>query len=57
MATLLAQPRYAQIIYLTAPAAVPVVTTVAGQLPDVQRSRVAVRDLPSHALAGGQARR
>jgi hypothetical protein len=56
MAGLLAQPRYAQVIYLCSPAARPVVTATAAALPDAQRGRVAVRDLPPGALIAGQAR-
>jgi hypothetical protein len=50
MAGLLSPPRYAQVVYLTAPAARPVVARVAATLPDPQRGRVAVRDLPMAAL-------
>ena len=50
MAGLLAQPRYARVVYLAAPAARPVVTATANALPDAQRGRVAVRDLPPAAL-------
>jgi hypothetical protein len=56
MAGLLAQPRYAQVVYLTSRAARPVVDATAGHLPDRQRGRVAVRDLPPNALITGQAR-
>jgi hypothetical protein len=50
MAGLLARPSYARVVYLCSPAARPVVTATAGQLPEAQRSRVAVRDLPPAAL-------
>jgi hypothetical protein len=51
MAGLLAgPPRYAQVVYLTSPAARPVVTAAAGNLPGPQRGRVAVRDLPPSAF-------
>ena len=51
MAGLLAGPaRYAQVLYLTAPAARPVVTRSAGALPGGQQSRMIIRDLPSYAL-------
>jgi hypothetical protein len=53
---LLARPRYAQVIYLTAPAARPVVTATAAALPPAQQGRVAVRDLPPGAFIAGQAR-
>lgn len=56
MGGLLAHPRYAQVVYLTAPAARPVVETTTGQLPADQRGRVAVRDLPPSALTAGRAR-
>ena len=42
--------RYAQVIYLTAPPAGPVVTRAAGSLPEGERVRVVVRDLPPSAL-------
>jgi hypothetical protein len=54
MAGLLARPRYAQVVYLTSPAARPVVTATAAALPDGQQGRVAVRDLPPGALITGQ---
>ena len=50
MAGLLTSPRYAQVIYLTAPAARSVVTRAAASLPDGEQYRVTVRDLPAHAL-------
>lgn len=52
MSALLSQ-RYARVVYLTAPAARPVVTGAAGRLPDAQRDRVAVRDLPPAAFLPG----
>jgi hypothetical protein len=42
--------RYAQVIYLTAPAARPVVTRAAGSLPAGDRSRLVVRELPAAAF-------
>jgi hypothetical protein len=56
LAGLLSPPRYAQVVYLTAPAARPVVTRVAAGLPDGQRARVAVRDLPAAAFLPGVVR-
>jgi hypothetical protein len=50
---LLSPPRYAQVVYLTAPAARPVVARVAGSLPEPLRGRVAVRDLPAAAFLTG----
>jgi len=50
MAGLLASPRYAQVIYLTAPAARQVVTRAAASLPGGEQYRVTVRDLPAYAL-------
>jgi hypothetical protein len=41
---LLSTPRYAQVVYLTAPAARPVVTRAAASLPEPVRARVAVRE-------------
>jgi hypothetical protein len=46
MGGLLARPRYARVVYLTSPAARPVVSAAVGALPEAQRGRVAVRDLP-----------
>jgi hypothetical protein len=51
----LSPPRYAQVIYLTAPAARPVVTRAAGGLPAAQAARVVVRDLPAAAFTPDQA--
>ena len=42
--------RYAQVIYLTAPPAGPVVTRAAASLPEGEQSRVVVRELPPSAL-------
>ena len=50
MGGLLSPPRYAQVIYLTAPAARPVVTRAAAGLPAAQAARVVVRDLPQSAF-------
>jgi hypothetical protein len=50
MGGLLSPMRYAQVIYLTTPAAGPVVTRAAGSLPAGDQSRVTVRDLPQAAL-------
>jgi hypothetical protein len=50
MAGLLASMQYAQVIYLTAPAARPVVTRAAASLPPGEQARVVVRDLPQYAL-------
>jgi hypothetical protein len=47
MGGLLAGPaRYAQVLYLTAPPARPVVTRAAGTLPAGQQARIVIRDLP-----------
>jgi len=51
MTGLLSPMRYAQVIYLTAPAARPVVTRAAALLPPGEQSRVVVRDLPAAASA------
>ncbi len=56
MAGLLSPPRYAQVIYLTAPAARPVVARAAGDLPGPLRGKVTVRDLPPAAFLPGAAR-
>ncbi|WP_300612919.1 hypothetical protein, partial [Trebonia sp.] len=53
MTGLLSPPRYAQVVYLTAPAARPVVTRAAADLPESLRGRVAVRDLPAAAFLPG----
>jgi hypothetical protein len=44
---------YAQVVYLTSPAARPVVARTAARLPEAKRSRVAVRDLPAAAYLPG----
>src|SRR5579875_301763 len=44
------EPRYAQVVYLCAPAARPVVARATDALPAPLRSRVVVRDLPPGAL-------
>ena len=56
MGGLLSPLRYAQVIYLTAPAAGPVVTRAAGSLPEGERPRVVVRELPATALGTELAR-
>lgn len=53
MTGLLSHPGYAQVVYLTAPAARPVVARAAAGLPEGRRARVAVRDLPAGALLPG----
>jgi hypothetical protein len=50
MGGLLAPMRYAQVIYLTAPAAAPVVTRAAARIPPGEQTRITVRDLPPAAL-------
>ena len=50
MAGLLSPLRYAQVIYLTAPAARPVVTRAAASLPPSDQARVVVRELPAAAF-------
>jgi len=50
MGGLLSPPRYAQVIYLTAPAARLVVTRAAAGLPAGQPARVVIRDLPPSAF-------
>ena len=50
MAGLLTPLRYAQVVYLTAPAARPVVMRAAAALPPGDQPRVVVRDLPEFAL-------
>lgn len=50
MTELLIPLRYAQVIYLTAAPARPVVTRAAGSLPPAEQVRVAVRDLPPSAF-------
>lgn len=50
MAELLTPMWYAKLVYLTAPAARPVVTRAAASLPGGEQSRVVVRDLPGYAF-------
>ena len=50
MGGLLSPAQYAQVIYLTAPAARPVVTRSADAIPAGQAARVIIRDLPSSAF-------
>jgi hypothetical protein len=50
MAQLLAEMRYATVVYLAAPAARSVVLQAVAALPAPERSRVAVRDLPAAAF-------
>ena len=55
MAGLLSPARYAQVLYLTAPPARPVVTRSAGRVPAGQQARIIIRDLPPAALIPGPA--
>jgi hypothetical protein len=50
MTGLLSPLRYAQVVYLTAPAARTVVARAAASLPTGEQSRLAVRDLPESAF-------
>ena len=50
MSGLLSPMRYAQVIYLTAPAARPVVARAAASLPPGEQARVVIRDLPPAAF-------
>jgi hypothetical protein len=50
MTGLLALMRYAQVIYLTAPAARPVVTRAVASLPAREQPRMVVRELPAAAF-------
>jgi hypothetical protein len=50
MSGLLAPARYAQVIYLTAPPARPVLTRAAAGLPPAQQPRIVIRDLPPDAF-------
>ena len=50
MTGLLSPMRYAQVVYLTAPAARPVVTRAVGGLPPGDQPRVVVRELPAAAF-------
>jgi hypothetical protein len=56
MAGLVNSMQYAQVIYLTAPAARPVVTRAAGLLPGGEQAAVTVRDLPHGAFGLDPAR-
>jgi hypothetical protein len=50
MSGLLTPARYAQVIYLTAPAARPVLTRAAATVPADHRSRIVIRDLSPYAF-------
>jgi hypothetical protein len=50
MTGLLSPVRYAQVAYLTAPAARSVVTRAAGSLPAGEQPRVVIRELPAAAF-------
>jgi hypothetical protein len=50
MSGLLAPGRYGQVIYLTAPAARPVLGRAAAGLPASQQPRIVIRDLPPDAF-------
>jgi hypothetical protein len=50
MTGLLSPLRYAQVIYLTAPAARPVVTRTAASLPAGEQARIVIRELPAAAF-------
>ena len=56
MGGLLSPLRYAQVIYLTAPAAGPVVTRATAALREEDQPRLVVRELPSSALGQELAR-
>lgn len=56
MGGLLSPMRYAQVIYLAAPAAGPVVTRAAASLPEGDEARVIVRELPPAASGAELAR-
>ena len=56
MTGLLTPMRYATVVYLTAPAARPVVLRAAASLPPGEQARVAVRDLPAAAFTPEPAR-
>jgi len=51
MAGLLSPVRYALVVYLTAPAALPVVTRAAASLRAAEQPRVIIRKLPASAFA------
>ena len=53
---LLSRRRYAQVVYLASPAARLVVARAASELPDAQRGRVAISDLPATAALPGALR-
>ena len=44
------EPRYAQIVYLTAPAAVSIVSRAIGNLPEPLQARMVARNLPPGAI-------
>jgi hypothetical protein len=50
MTELLTPPRYARVVYLTAPAAGPVVTRAVATLPPDERARITAQNLPRFAL-------
>ncbi len=50
MSGLLSPVRYAQVVYLTAPAARPVVSRAAVSLPPGEQPRVVIRELPEYAF-------
>ena len=50
MTGLLSPARYATVVYLTAPAAQPMVLRAVASLPAADQARVAVRDLPANAF-------
>ena len=52
MGGLLVPVRYAQVVYLTAPAARPVVLRAVTSLAAEDQARVVVRNLPSYAFTG-----
>jgi hypothetical protein len=55
MGRLLSPLRYAQVIYLTSPAAGPAVARAAASQPAGEQPRVVVRELPPGALIGADA--
>jgi hypothetical protein len=57
LAGLLSRPGYARVVYLTAPAARPVVARAARDLTAARQARVAIRDLPASAFLPGVPRR
>ncbi len=56
MASLVSPARYALVVYLAAPAALPVVTRAVAAMPPREQPRVAVRGLPGSAFAPEAAR-